>query len=132
MGLRETAVADMKRLNQKDWGLPVIFTGPDGVIQDTDAETGDELQAVQILFDTVRVSPETGEQVTVNEPVVVMARSSLDPFPADGEKWLIQFPTDPDATAEKIPYLFSASRASEGGQSLGFARFYPLKAEQSS
>lgn len=131
MGLRETAVADMKRLNQKDWPIPVIFTGPDGVIQNTDAATGEELTAVQVLFDYRRVNPETGEPMTVNEPVVTMARSSLDPLPAPGEKWYMQFPTEPDGSATKGKFLLSPTRAPEGGQSLGFIRYYPQRAEQS-
>lgn len=130
--LRALAVADLKRENIADWGLPVEFVGPDGTEYTTDNETGDPLTAVQVLYDYTKFDPETGEDIIVYNPVVVMSRSSLAVIPAPGENWQIRFPLDPsnpDVLAED--YLYTEDRATESVDSLGFIRFYPIKAGQS-
>ena len=128
--LRNRAIADMKRLNLRDWSGVVELTDPDGEKYTTDDETGEELKAVQILYDYRRIDPLTGEFITVNEPVVTVALSSLARVPVAGEKWHVRIPEDPDATVLS-DFVLDASRAPEGGRSLGFIRLYPHKAVQS-
>lgn len=131
MNLRLQAATDMKKLNLKDWSLPVIFIAPDGTKYEIDAITGETLNAVQILYDYRREDPDSGPEIMVNEPVVVMARSSLARIPAEGETWIIKMPEDPNTTATLVDFILTETRAAEGGRSLGFIRFYPQKAEQS-
>lgn len=130
--LRQLAVKDIKSQNLKDWSLPVIIIDPNGNIQDTDNETGKPLKAVQILYDYLKVNPSTGMETLVNEPVIVMMRNSLSRIPLPGENWQIKFPLDPEKPYTlSEDYFLSGDKSPEGGQSLGFIRFYPGKAIQS-
>lgn len=129
MNLRARVTEDMKRLNLRDWGGVVEFTSPDGIKYTTDNETGETLKAVQILYDYRRLNPETGEWLTVNEPVVVMARTSLARIPEAGERWHLRVQLDP-LSEDLTDFVLSSTRAPEGGRSVGFIRFYPTKAKQ--
>lgn len=129
MSLRTRAIDDMKRLNLRDWSDIVELTDPDGIKYDTDNVTGEILKAVQILYDFQKFDPNTGEMVTVNEPVVSMARSSLARVPEAGERWHIRIPIDTGSTT-LVDFVLSATRPPEGGRSLGFIRLYPQKAKQ--
>lgn len=130
--LRELAVADMKQYNIADWGLKIELVDPDGTRYDTDDETGNELKAVQVLYDYRKLDPNTGEEITINEPIIVVARSSLARIPIAGEKWQVKFPNDPSTTdALETDYFIDPTRAPEGGRSLGFIRLYPTKKVQS-
>jgi hypothetical protein len=118
-----------------DYGLPVELTGPDGEEITTSANSVDpqnpEPLYGQVLYTTTRMNPDTGEEMVVNEPVVVLRRSSLSRIPEPGENWFVRFPKDPDRTAELSDFAFTPDRAPEGGRSIGFIRLYPHKAEQS-
>ena len=130
--LRQLAIKDLKSQNLKDWSLPVIFVDPEGISYSTDNETGLPLKAVQILYDYLKLDP-SGMEILVNEPVIVMMRNSLSRIPLSDERWQVKFPLNPetpDVLADN--YFLNADRAPEGGQSLGFIRFYPLKGKQSS
>jgi hypothetical protein len=130
--LRELAVSDVKSLNTKDWGLQVELTDPAGIRYTTDAETGETLKAIQVLYDYRKFNPETGEEIIVHEPIVIMALGSLSRVPVAGEKWQIKFPIDPANPAVlSDDYVLSELRAPEGGQSLGYIRLYPHKVKQS-
>lgn len=119
----------------KQWGLPVELTGPDGIEIKISANSPDPENPLllygQVLYNTVRVNPETGEQVVTALPVIVLRRSSLARIPQDGERWFIKFPKDPSLTAEFADYTLNADQATEGGRSIGFIRLYPKKAVQS-
>lgn len=129
MNLRARVQADMKRLNLRDWSSVVEFTSPDGNKYNTDNETGETLKAIQVLYDYRRLNPETGEWLTVNEPVVVMARTSLARIPEAGERWHLRVQLDPNSD-DLTDFILSEVRAPEGGRSVGFIRFYPTKAKQ--
>jgi hypothetical protein len=131
MSLRARAITDLKNQNLRDWPLPVILRSPDGVTYDMDAETGEQLQAVQVLYDRRSQQPDTGETIIVHEPIVILARSSLARIPAAGENWQIRFPLDPTDPDTLSDYVFTPDRAAEGGNSLGLIRVYPQKVEQS-
>ena len=131
MNLRERAIKDSKKQNLKNWGLPIVLIDPDGNTYNTDAETDEQLMALQILYDYKRINPETGEEVTINEPIVTIALSSLSRIPQSGEKWIINMPADPSEVTQYETFIHSSTRAVEGGRSLGFIRLYPQKAKQS-
>lgn len=127
--LRVVAERDMRVLDQKDWYMPIILIAPDGEIIDKDKiDPTQGLRAVQILYDYKRVDPRTGGEMTVNQPVVVIARKSLTRIPLPGEKWVIKMPEDPDPDGALIDFVFTATRAPEGGRSVGFIRLYPTRA----
>jgi len=127
--LRVVAERDMRVLNQGQWYMPVILIAPDGEIINKDKIIPtDPLRAVQILYDYKRVDPRTGGEMTVNLPVVVLARKSLTRIPLPGEKWVIKMPEDPDPDGELVDFVFTPTRAPEGGRSVGFIRLYPQRA----
>jgi hypothetical protein len=84
----------------------------------------------QVLFDIVRVNPETGEEVTVQTPVVTLRRSTLARIPAPGENWIVEIPATPSEAAAKVQHVLSPTRPPEGGASIGFIRLYLQAVEQ--
>ena len=131
MNLRQRAADDMKQLNIADWGLPVELTDPDGIKYTLDADTGETLQSVQILYDRRTLNLATGEETVIKEPIVVIARKSLSRIPVEGEIWHVRMPLDPDPDADLYDFIFSDVRSPEGGQSLGFIRLYLQRVVQS-
>lgn len=106
------------------WGIEVDLTGPDG-----EQQLG--LKG-QVLYDRTEQNPATGQEVFVNEPVVVLRYSSLSPAPQTGEVWQVRIPVSPQVGALKGDFVLDKGRAVEGGRSIGFIRLYPKKAKQSS
>ncbi len=131
MRLRTRAIVDLKKQNQRDWGTIVIYQDPDGNTYDKDNETGEDLRTLQTLYDRRVENPDTGEIITIHEPVIVQARSSLSRIPKPGETWHIRFPLDPTDEDTLSDYTFNIDRSIEGGNSLGFLRIYPTKLVQS-
>jgi hypothetical protein len=133
--LREQMERDLEITLEKDWGLLVELTGPDGIKITTSANSPDPLNPLplkgMVMYTTVRLNPETAEEVIANKPVVVLRRSSLSRIPQDGENWFVKFPKDPSLTADLQNFALSLDRATEGGRSLGFIRLYPTKVVQS-
>lgn len=122
MNLRELAEKDLGRTLEGEWSLPVNLVDPDGVRYDG--------LLGQVLFDIVRVNPETGEEVTVQTPAVILRRSSLARVPAAGENWIVEIPNAPSVSAPKIQHVLSHTRPPEGGASIGFIRLYLQAVEQ--
>ena len=129
MGLRERVRQDNRVLNNRDWGQAIELVSPNGIVYKTDAVTGATLKAAQILYDYRRVNPDTGCEMTINEPVVVIHRDSLTRVPLPGEKWIIRIPLDANS-ALLVDYVLSPTRPPEGGRSIGFIRLYPQKVKQ--
>jgi hypothetical protein len=127
--LRERAESDLKHSLESGFGLPVTLIDPDGVTIDTKNGTTDPLVG-QVLYDTVRVNPETGEDMIVNNPIVTLRRSSLSRIPKAGEKWFVKIPVTPSETAELVDFVTDSTRPPEGGNSIGFVRLYLRKAQQ--
>ena len=123
MNLRELSEKDLGRSLEGEWSLPVNLVDPDGV-------RSNGIRG-QVLFDIVRVNPETGEEVTVQTPVVTLRRSSLVRIPQPGENWIVEIPETPHEAAAKVQYVLSPTRPPEGGASLGFIRLYLQAVEQS-
>lgn len=122
MNLRERIERDLSFSLEGRWGLPVVLISPDGVRQPL---TG------QVLYDIVRIDPETGNDVIVETPVVTLRRSSLNRVPLAGENWIVEIPVSPSTTAAMQQYIMSPTRPPEGGRSIGIIRLYLQVVEQS-
>jgi len=120
--LRELAESDLATSleSSKDFALPVVLTSPDGA---TETAWG------QVGYDTRDYDPESGAEIIVNRPFVVLRRSTLSRVPADGEKWSVRIPVSPSASAPTETYLLE--RPVEHGRSIGFINLYLMKASQS-
>lgn len=123
MNLRAMAELDLGRsLEGPDWSFPVKLTGPDGV---TEAVRG------QVLYDLVRMNPDNGERVVVEQCTITLRRSSLRRVPSPGENWLYEIPESPaDPEGSTVQVVSSGTRPPEGGRSLGFIRIYAQQVEQ--
>jgi hypothetical protein len=130
MSLRERIERDLAITLEGRWGLPVVLISPDGVEQSTRAGDSTPLKG-QILYGLARLNPETGEDVVVDSPVVVLRRSSLSRVPLAGETWIVKIPTTPSMTAPLETFVISPVRPPEGGKSIGFIRLYLQQIEQS-
>jgi len=128
--LRQKIEQDLGSSLEGAWGLPVELIAPDGTRINTSQNDGDTLVG-QVLYDTIRVNPDTGEEMVVNNPVVTLRRSSLSQVPAPGEIWGVRIPINPDPEADFEDFLLDKSRPPEGGRSIGFIRLYLRKAVQS-
>jgi hypothetical protein len=131
MNLRDLAERDLSVSLEGDWGVPVALLSPQGVWQRTRAGSDDEPLTGQVLYDTVRLNPETGERVVIPAPIVVLRRSSLTQVPVAGETWLVEAPIAPTAGAAVVQFVLSPTRPPEGGSSIGFIRLYLQAVEQS-
>ena len=131
MNLRTRAITDVKTQNLKNWALKIELQDPDGNTYIKDNDTGEDLKALQILYDRRVENPDTGEIIIVHEPVITIARSSLSRIPIPGETWSVKFPLDPTDENTLSNYVFNPDRSIAGGSSLGFFRIYPVKLVQS-
>ena len=129
VNLRERAEADLFVSLEGAFGLPVELIAPDGT-SITLSENDGETLVGQVLYDTVRINPETGEDVVVNNPVVTLRRSSLSRIPVAGEKWVVKIPTTPSVAADKSLFVIDPTRPPESGASIGFIKLYLRKAQQ--
>lgn len=121
VNIRELAESDLSASLEGEFGLPVILTDPAGAQQTVEG---------QILYDTVRIEPETGNPVIDDNPVVTLRRSSLSPVPQDGEKWFIEIPITPSRTAPTESFVFTADRTARTGGSIGYIKLYLQRIEQ--
>ncbi len=130
VNLRQQAESDLGlTLEGENWGVLVKLVAPDGARIETNQNTGEPLKG-QVLYDTVRINPDSGEEMVVNDPVVSLRRSSLSQVPKAGETWLVEIPVDPTIGAPFVQYVITSDRPPEGGRSLGFIRLYLQKAKQ--
>lgn len=132
-------------ITEIQWGLLIRLTAPDtGTIYDRSADKDDPLRTLQTLNDFKRLNPETGEEVLVIDPVVSIRLDALARKPQSGETWHVKIQTEPldiplsmdfDAAILLHPdsfvdYMIDPSKATEGGNSIGFTRLYLHLAEQ--
>lgn len=128
--LRQRIESDLARTLEGEFGLPVELVSPDGVTINTSVHTGQQLYG-QVLYEYVTISPDTGEDMVVGNPVVTLRRSSLSRIPVADETWLVRIPVKPVEGAEMEEFIFSAGRAAGGSESIGFIVLYLNKAVQS-
>lgn len=121
MSIRALAEQHLGESIEGGFGIEVILTDKDGKQQTVKG---------QVLYSRKIQNPTTGEDIIINEPVVILRVSTLDPVPKSGEQWFIQMPVSPVEGAEKENFLMDKSKAVEGGASIGFIRLYPKKADQ--
>ena len=119
--IRELAETDLAATLEGEFGLPVVLTDPTGVQQTVEG---------QILYDRVTLDPDTGNPVIDDNPIVTLRRSSLNPVPADGEKWFIEIPVTPSRTAETESFVFTPDRTVNTGGSIGYVKLYLQRIEQ--
>jgi len=131
--LRKRVEANLSKTLEGVWGLPVILIGPDSVKQDKKKGTTETLVG-QVNYITVETVPDTGEDIVVQTPNVVLRLSSLDRIPAEGENWLVKIPPRPDPdidVSEFEDYVFTPDRGPNIDRSIGFITLYLQAVEQS-
>ena len=127
--LREQIELDLYDSIEKEWGIPIELTSPDGQEQIYSANNPTELLKAQVLYFTRKTDPETGEEIIVNQPVVSIRLTSLDRIPAAKENWLIKMPISPQDGAPVQTFVITPTRSAESGTDIGFERYYPQKIE---
>lgn len=127
--LRQAIEKDLKDSLEGEFKVPVELTGPDGITQIYSENDPGELLGGQVLYFSKEENPETGEIIIIDNPVVSLRISSLKRVPADGETWYIKMPISPVAGAEKISFVFTATRSKMSGTDIGFIRIYVQKIE---
>ncbi len=121
LNIREQIEKDLAETLEGKFGLPVELTAPDGT----------SFTAIgQVLYDRVQFNVETNEDMVVEEPIVVLRRSSLPRIPISGETWHVKIPVIPNRTAPKVDFITSKVRSPSGGGSIGYIKIYLQKAEQ--
>ncbi len=130
MSLRSLA-ANIAKVAIKTFETECILIGPTatGTRYETDVN-GDQL-VCQLLSGRTTLSPDSGEEMVVFKPVAIFHRSSLQRIPADGEKWVLIAPLDPELPAVKTTMSMDTSKSIEGGRSLGVIRLYMSQVSQS-
>ena len=128
VNIRALAERDLGTTIEGEFGIPVTLITPEGQ-RITETVDGRPLGG-QVLWSQPTVNPETGEQVAVYAPVVILRRASLSRIPATGERWGVLIPDGPRADAVETSYLLDASYAVEGGKSLGKIRLPLVRAEE--
>lgn len=121
VNLRVQAEADLAITLEGDFALPIELTYPDGSVQ--------TLQG-RIDYDTIVASPDTGVESIINHPIITLRRTSMDFIPEAGAKFGVRIPITPKPDAELKNFVISSDRASEGGASNGWIRYYLQDMEQ--
>ncbi len=132
MNLRAKVVKDLETTLEKlsDWGLPVVLISPNGLKQDKKKDSEDILTG-QVLYSHKEWKPDTGEDIVVDEPVVVLRLASLEIEPKPGENWAVKIPEVPDPDATLITFVVNKDKAMEFDRGLGIIKLYLSKAKQS-
>jgi len=128
MSLRNLA-CQVSKLAHKAFSTPCVLIAPDGTRYDTDTESNS--LTCQFLSGRVSQSPDSGEEMVVFRPVATFYRGLLTRIPADGEKWSLEAPLDPELPTATTLMAFDGSKAIEGGRSLATIRIYLSQVEQS-
>ena len=131
MNLRKKVNEDLEKSLEDlaEWGLPVELVDPDGVTYNLKKGTTNKLSG-QVLYSRVEFNPETGEEITINDPMVTLRLNSLDRIPAQGESWLVKIPIEPDPDAELITFSLTPTKAMKFNRSLGYVILYIQKVIQ--
>jgi hypothetical protein len=120
MDLRSRAEADLA-YSMRDWGVDITLIDPSGVVYD-------DVRGLSFC-DITKFNPDTGQEVVVPTPHIVLRRSTLTRIPQPGETWVVKVPLDPNGEQEDL--IFSATRPPEGGRTIGFITLFLQKAVQS-
>lgn len=105
-------------------GMPTELLDPaTGLWISTTADDGIQLKA-EILYDTEKMDPETGDLIVVGKTQVVFARVELASLPVAGARWGVRIPINPVFPTVLSEFIIDSSRAPEDGQSIGFAKYF--------
>ena len=131
--LRKRVISDLKTTLEKEWALPVVLVNPiTGVIQATKKGTTDPLVG-QVNYVDVEVVPDTGEEVVVENPSVVLNLESLDAIPKAGERWLVKIPpeSDPDIPVSEFEsYTYDPDKGRVVNRTMGTITLFLHEAER--
>jgi hypothetical protein len=119
--LREAGAERVRQHLSGRFSLPVKLRDSNGAEYTT---TG------SVLYDTIGVNPDDGAEVIHSNPIVVLSKADLSRVPLSGEKWIIEIPVIPDASAPKEKFLMSPDSPLRGGSSLGFITMELKKLDQ--
>lgn len=132
MNLRVKTNEDLEKSLEdiNEWGLPVELIAPDGAHQVNKKGTTDKLTG-QVLLNRTEFNPQTGEDITIDDPVVTLRLNSLDRIPVEGEKWAVRIPETPDPAAPLVTYMLTPDKSMKFNRSIGFVILYLQKVIQS-
>lgn len=131
MNLRQTLNNDLEKSMEDiaEWGLPVELESPDGMKYTLKKDTQNKLTG-QVLYNRTEFNPATGEEISIDEPMVTLRMSSLERIPAPGENWLVRIPETPDPDAALVSYALTPTRAIKFNRSIGIMIIYLQKVIQ--
>lgn len=103
MSLYQTIRKVSEDVNKSVWGMVFRAWDPSGKLHETDALTGEPLKFKQVIYNSVRVDLETGEDIIDPTPNFTIDTQCLNPLPKAGEDWLFELPesTIPGAPMKK-------------------------------
>ncbi len=87
MNLNNLIREKTRTINTRNWGCEIILEAPDGSALSTDAITGLQLRAIQIMFNSTKLDPDSGEDIIVPNPQISLSIDSLSVVPLPGENW---------------------------------------------
>lgn len=99
-----------KQVNESLFGVHFRAVGPDGIWKNIDAESGEPLKTMQIIYNSVDEDVQTGAEVIVRTPNVTISNRCLNPFPSPGEHWVFEVPENPMPGASMKQYAMSRDR----------------------
>lgn len=103
-----------KQLNEGHFGVPFRAVGPDGIWKEFDASYPIEdevgLKTLQINYTSIRIDPNTGDDVVVANPFIAIHTECLAPFPEPGEGWIFELPESLEENAPLKMFAMSADR----------------------
>lgn len=131
MNLRKKINTDLEASMEgsKEWGLPVELVAPDGTEYKTKKGTTEVLTG-QVLYNRTQFNPETGEDLSIDDPMVILRLNSLERIPAQDENWAVRIPSDPDPESPLTTFVKNPDKAMKFNRSIGFVIIYLQKAEQ--
>lgn len=115
-------------INSKRWGFAFVALGPLGE-QSTDHTTGTELKSLQNISNTIKVDPESGEDIIVRNPQLTFSIDSMNPIPKAGEDWMFKIPTGSDSDEPSVWYKMSKDHVYQNDE-LGVITVHLIKIVQ--
>jgi len=135
--IREQIVKDLELILEKEMGLPVEVTHPNGQHQIYKKGSATELLMGRVQYDTKEFNLTSGGTKVIPLSSITLAINSLEYplvlFTPNGLPAVYRFrvPSYPSRTAPKMDIISSPDNQPNEGRSIGFITFYMQKAVQS-